>query len=339
LTGLYCSNSGTKLIEDQKERQDESKQQEAVKIEDIKKKQDSEFNWDNGIKEINNFNQAKKKYIIYIFTAIGGIFLLLLFIYMIDMGNKKALETTARDKESKTTNETTTKPMTTNDLLAAFNDWEKTGFTESPIMLVIKNKAALTIMPENEYVKSAEIYVIAPNITPETLTDDELTPATKLLTAITPEWNDGISWIKSDLNALPVSIAKDNWQLKLEYEKKTGLRLLATQDLSNVSDKTPTYPSSTSKPSAASNPADEFEKLVVTNDKPIVFAASVEGNKGPVSGKSEAEFLGIWVTRDWDYLTDIDKRTFVKLHLNVFAEWRGKDDGIVKLVSSYSKKL
>ena len=75
--------------------------------------------------------------------------------------------------------------------------------------------------------------------------------------------------------------------------------------------------------------ADDFEKLVVNNGRPIVFAASVEGDNGPAVSKSDSKFLAIWVTKEWDYLTDIDKRTFVKLHLSVFNQWRGKDDGIV----------
>lgn len=248
------------------------------------------------------------------------------------------------EKSATTTQQYQAKLLTVNDLLNAFSDWDKTGFTKSPIMLVIKNKATLTIMEENEYVKWAEVVVIAPNMKPESIADNKLTPIIKLLSAILPDWKDGESWVRNNLSNLPASNTKDKWQLRLTYSSNTGLSLLASQllPITSVSD-------TTSKSSSTSSTtlnlrvdpyfADDFEKLVVANGRPLVFAASVEGDKGPAKSKYDSKFLGVWVTRDWDFLTDIDKRSFVKLHLTIFNQWRGKDDGIVIIFDSSDTEI
>ncbi len=280
--------------------------------------------------------------------VIGIVFVSIIFASFIFYVGKKVV--TANINRNKTVitiaNKTETGPLTVNNLLAHFSDWDKTVFKISPIMLEIKNKAILTIMPENEYVKWAEVVVLAPNTKAESLTDDELAPIKKLLAAILPDWKEGESWLKNNLSNLPASTTKDKWQLKLTYASNTGLTLTASQILpfvsassSNTTQKSSSASSATSQSKADPVLADDFEKLVVTNGRPLIFAASVEDDKGPAVGKSDSKILAIWVTRDWDFLTDIDKRTLVKLHYNVFTQWRGKDDGIVSVFDATDTEL
>lgn len=109
---------------------------------------------------------------------------------------------------------------------------------------------------------------------------------------------------------------------------------------SNASDANSSLPSSTTSPSRIDPVfADDFEELVVKNGAPLVLAASIESENGPATGKSDGKFLGIWVTRDWDYLTDTEKRIFVKLHVDVFSQWKGEDDGIVIVFDASDTKL
>lgn len=168
--------------------------------------------------------------------VIGVIFIsLILALFIFYIGKEIVVANLNKSKiVATTTNESKTKPLTVNSLLTAFSDWEKTGFTKSPIMLVIKNKATLTIMEENEYVKWAEVIVIAPNIKAETLTDNELVPIKKLLYVILPDWKEGESWLKNNLSNLPASNTEDKWQLRLTYSDNTGLTLLASQTLPPV---------------------------------------------------------------------------------------------------------
>lgn len=109
---------------------------------------------------------------------------------------------------------------------------------------------------------------------------------------------------------------------------------------SNTSDTDSSLPSSTTSPSRIDPVfADDFEELVVKNGAPLVLAASIESENGPATGKSDGRILGIWVTRDWDYLTDTEKRIFVKLHVDVFSQWRGEDDGIVIVFDASDTRL
>lgn len=79
----------------------------------------------------------------------------------------------------------------------------------------------------------------------------------------------------------------------------------------------------------------EFEKLVVERGRPIIVGASVEDDKGKALSKFSSKFLGIWVSSEWYSMGQWEKEYFIKLHLNVFNQWTGGDDGMVIVYDSY----
>lgn len=73
----------------------------------------------------------------------------------------------------------------------------------------------------------------------------------------------------------------------------------------------------------------DFEQLVVKNGAPVIVGASVEGNDGKAYTHSEAEFLGVWVSPEWHEFTETEQKYMIKLHLDVFNQWKGDNEGIV----------
>jgi len=235
--------------------------------------------------------------------------------------------------------------LTVNDLISNFNDWEGDKTERTVYTLALGHKAILTIVPDlniSEYVKWTEMAIIAPNRKPQTLSAKELEPIMKLLSVLFPEWANKETWVYEGIRKLPTKLKKDNWELKLEYYAKEGLFLRASQNLSdesstslpNQSDQIQTVPAG---PEETDSPR-VFEKLVVERGSPIIVGASVEDDNGKAYTKSSSKFLGIWVSPEWYRLSKPEKEYFIKLHLNVFNEWKGDDEGIVVIYDDYLNK-
>ncbi|MFZ5631923.1 MAG: hypothetical protein ACOY40_03685 [Bacillota bacterium] len=120
----------------------------------------------------------------------------------------------------------------------------------------------------NDYVNWAEVVVLAPNKKADTLIENELEPIKKLLHVILPGWTEREDWLRNSFKSLPALINKDNWKIKLDYSAKTGLSLVASQNLPTTM-KVNSPEASVSRPASsdkATSPRD-FEKLYL----PVVF--------------------------------------------------------------------
>ena len=324
----YCPECGTKLIDaentgDSKNKQEKDKYRDTEVVHNEKYSIIDDYEGSEGdTTKVDIVGMIRDKSI---FCVIGVILCTVLLMIVVNNKNEP-IRTVTEDKRT---------PLTVDYLLKSFSDWDKTVFTKSPIALEIPNKAILTVMENNSYVDWAEVAILAPNRSAASMDDNELAPALKLLSAVLPDWDEGSSWLKNSINDLPATSTIDNWKLRLEYSNNTGLILVANQEFpastSNKNENQSPSQTTNSTPQSKTDSltVEDFERLIVTNGKPIVFAASIESDNGPAISKYDSDFLGIWVTKEWDYLTDSDKRVLVKLDLDVFNQWRGKDDGFI----------
>lgn len=230
-----------------------------------------------------------------------------------------------------------TKEATTSvsDLLNEFKDWD--GSKSKSVIYTLnykKDTYILTIVPDNqnnpEDIDWIEIISFSPNLESLNFDSEELQPSIKMLKVIIKEKKEWEEWLRQKFKIIPSEEVINEWKLIVDYyiynSNKSGISVKA------INLRTPTINGSSSSMSNNSNYSStpkEFENLVVKNGYPIVVAASVEGDNGKTFSKSEAKFLGVWVDNDWYSLSNVEKKRLIKLHWDVFSQWKSDKDIIV----------
>lgn len=193
------------------------------------------------------------------------------------------------------------KKLGVNDLLNEFKDWDGSKELGQFIYTLNLNKDTyiLTIKPdrnENNKIDWAELIYIKPLNKSYSITEEELEPLQKLVSALNIQ---DTSWNSSIINAnLPYEENYDNWKLKIDYyvyqDKKYGISLTLSDLNQSVSLTLPVE--------------DELSK------RRQKFADKIGGALGPVCDKTyfngRGEFI-IEVNSEWNTINKESKKDLI----------------------------
>ncbi len=188
-----------------------------------------------------------------------------------------------------------------------------------------EGQVVMSIDPDGKYVEYAEIGLTVAPGTAAKMTDKRLEPLERFLSTLFPERSKGLEWLRGAFGRMPYTETIDNWEVKVwESSSENGLFVTASEGKS--------------APVQAEISPRDFEKLVVVNGQSVVTGASVEDGNGKALTRQSSKLLGVWVSSAWYQFTDVQKKYFIKIHVDAFNEWKGDDKGIVIFFDSYLKE-